>query len=116
MAKQYPLSNILSKEIESRRRARGLGYRKLGELAGVDSAHVYRICQGEFTTLGASVVSICRILGVDPDADEILIRSYGHGELYEMLKSELETAWDGSSSHAILIRRILRALNGSYLK
>lgn len=116
MARQYPLSNVLSQEIEARRRARTLGYRKLGELAGVDSAQVYRICQGEFTTLSPSVVSICRVLGVDPEAEEISIRSYCHSELHAMLRDELDKTWDGSSSHAIVIRRVLRALNGIYLK
>lgn len=111
MAKRYEHASTLSKAISVRRRERNLSFENLGFLAGVDGAQAFRICRGEFKTLNPSVLKICNVLGIQPEADGMALQPRGDNEMEAMLSAEVLTAWDRTEAGAMLLKRVLRALH-----
>jgi transcriptional regulator with XRE-family HTH domain len=111
MTKHYEHASDLAREIKARRQARALSFEKLGVLAGVDVAQAFRICRGEFKTLNPSVLRICNVLGIQPEADGMVLPLRGDSAAEAMLSAEVLTAWDRTEAGAELLKRVLRALH-----
>src|ERR1700719_291466 len=94
MAKLYEPASALSQKISALRRERALSFEKLGGLAGVDVAQTFRICQGEFKTLNPSVLKICKVLGIQPQADGMVLQPAEGSVTEAMLSAEVLAAWD----------------------
>lgn len=113
MAKRYKHASTLARTISARRCERALSFENLGVLAGVDGAQVFRICRGEFKTLNPSVLKICNVLEIQPEADGITLQPRGENEMEAMLSAEVLTAWDRTEAGAMFLKRVLRALHRS---
>jgi len=83
-----------------------LSLAEISRISGVHESQTSRIIGGKFKTLSASVMQICRTLGVDPDADPVAMRL--NGALYRL--------WDGSPEDADRIVRVLDGLANLRLK
>lgn len=56
--------SVLQRRIASRYSASGRSNAEIGRLASVHPSQVGRICAGNFKTVSANVVQVCRVLGV----------------------------------------------------
>lgn len=109
MAKHYPFVDDLASRLDAARAKRGLSYGRLGEMAEVDTAHVWRICRGEFATLSSSVLKICNELDVKPQG-KVPTNASALDGTEARLAAEVIAAWDRTEAGAQLLTRVLRAL------
>ena len=113
MAKRYPFVDALHERIEAARMARGLSFERLGALADVNAAQVWRICQGDFATLNPSVLKICKVLGLSPDDVDWAAATPVADPIEAQLAAEAIAAWDRTDAGARLLTRVLRALRST---
>lgn len=112
MAKHYPLVDALAKRIEAARIARTLSFERLGQMAEVNAAQAWRICQGDFATLNPSVLKICNALDLEPEGDVKAQRAAAN-PIEARLAAEAIAAWDRTEAGARLLTRVLRAFRSS---
>ena len=97
----------LIREIQIKRRERGLSLVKIGRVANVHPSHVSRICAGEFRTISNNVVQVCKVLGV-PIETVASIRGRGETDhAWAQLEMSLRNLWDQTPEGARRIGRIL---------
>ena len=111
MAKRYEHASELAKEISARRHERALSFEKLGLFADVDVSQTFGICRGEFRTLNPSVLKICNVLEIQPQADGMTLQPKGANATEVRLSAEVLSAWDRTEAGANFLVRVLRALH-----
>jgi DNA-binding Xre family transcriptional regulator len=108
MAKPYSHRATLAVDLEAARRGRGLSYAELARAAGIDTAQAMRICNGQFVTLSANVLKICRALEVAPPSDDLRLPIGGGSQSAARLQSEVIAAWDETQEGADNLIALLR--------
>ncbi|HXA40284.1 MAG TPA: hypothetical protein VNW53_14895 [Phenylobacterium sp.] len=86
-------------------------FEQLGTLAEVDGAQAWRICRGDFTTLNPSVLKICNALGIEPEAEGLVVPAAKTTSVEAKLAAEVLAAWDRTEEGARLLTRVLRAFH-----
>ena len=109
MAKPYSHRAPLAVDLESARKAKGLSYAQLARAAEIDTAQSMRICNGDFVTLSANVLKLCRALDVAPLSDGLRLPIVGASPSAARLHSEIFAAWDETPEGAESLIALLRA-------
>jgi hypothetical protein len=110
MVHTYSSVSELAGMLERARRDGALSYGELGKSADIDPSQAFRICKGQFKTLGPNVLKICNALAVEPpEADGLWLAGESSKEV-RMLLSEVMKVWDKTPTGARRLIRVLRAL------
>ena len=110
MARPYLHAEDLARSLEAARREKRLSYKALGNQAQVDQAQAFRICTGEFRTLGANVLRICNALGVRPPREgKTPPASWTSVDWVETI-DELAATWAKKPASARKLAGVLRAI------
>jgi transcriptional regulator with XRE-family HTH domain len=108
MAQPYPHVTTLAKLLAQRRLEKNLSYSDLADLARVDAAQIYRICQGRFKRLSQSVLQICAVLEIDPPGSQVPVPPSSTDA--QLITTELMATWDQTSAGANRLAEVLRAV------
>jgi hypothetical protein len=99
--------SVLQKRIASRYSAGGRSNAEIGRLASVHPSQVGRICAGDFKTVSANVVQVCRVLGVKVPK---MVESAKIDPEWAKANASLRRIWDHTPQGAATIRRVLDAI------
>lgn len=72
---------------------------------GLDQSSVSRILSGHFSTANKSVLKICKLANI------IIIKPTIDPTTNQRLMQALEKTWDGTTRHANMIAKVIRALD-----
>jgi transcriptional regulator with XRE-family HTH domain len=98
----------LADAIDQRQRQLGISYSEIARRTGIHVGQVSRICRGEFKTVSASVMQICKILDVQFD---VLTPRYSALENHQRrLEIGVLEIWDKTPEDAGRILRLLRQI------
>lgn len=98
---------VLQRRIASRYSASGRSNAEIGRLASVHPSQVSRICAGDFKTVSANVVQVCRVLGVKVPK---MVESAKVDPEWAKANASLRRIWDHTPQGAATIRRVLDAI------
>lgn len=99
--------SVLQRRIASRYSASGRSKAEIGRLASVHPSQVGRICTGDFKTVSANVVQVCRVLGVKVPK---IVESAKIDPEWAKANASLRRIWDHTPQGAATIRRVLDAI------
>lgn len=99
--------SVLQRRIASKYSASGRSNAEIGRLASVHPSQVGRICAGDFKTVSANVVQVCRVLGVKVPK---MVESAKIDPEWAKTNASLRRIWDHTPQGAATIRRVLDAI------
>ena len=95
----------LKMRIMERRKEKKLSYADIGRIANVNQSQAWRICNGEFRTIGNNVVQVCKVLGVEVETVQSM--EGDEDASWMRLKVSLRNLWDQTPEGARRITKIL---------
>lgn len=99
--------SALQRRIADRYSVSGRSNAEIGRLASVHPSQVGRICSGNFKTVSANVVQVCRVLGVKVPK---MAESARMDPEWAKANASLRRIWDQTPQGAATIRRVLDAI------
>ena len=103
----------LASELKRQLAKAGLSQAKLSELVKVDPGQTSKILDGQFITLGGSVLRICKELGVDPQKTpqtRSTARQVRKSAAWAQLEASVRRAWDQTPQGAERLVAVIDAV------
>lgn len=107
MKMQEEFALLLKSRLRLARKKAGLSLTEIARISRVHSSQVSRICRGEFTTVSANVVQVCKALGLPVEEVALPIES----SLEQQLQSGIVELWDKTPNDAKRLMKLLKNLS-----
>src|SRR5579859_781229 len=100
----------LRKSIAKAYASSGLNYSEISRICRVHTSQVSRICRGQFDTLSANVVQVCKALGMAVETVESTSRATEGDPFARALTDRILALWDKTPGDAERLARLLSQL------